>query len=155
MTVRRKPYKFTVKKQEKFLQLVSEGSRRGIAAESVGVTRQCVSYLAGHNEEFAKALELAEMDANEQVEDALFQAATSGNVVAIQVWLYNRSPQEWADRRRVEGKVEGKVLHAHIHSVGPFSNASSDELVDALELLSGLAAKENVVDVKVIEVDKS
>ncbi len=50
---------------------------------------------------FAAAVEQAEMEANELVEDALFQAAQSGNVVACQVWLYNRMPARWQDKRNL------------------------------------------------------
>lgn len=50
---------------------------------------------------FAESVTEAELDANEAVEDALFKAATvDRNVTAIQVWLYNRCPDEWADKRR-------------------------------------------------------
>jgi hypothetical protein len=48
---------------------------------------------------FAEEVERAEMEANETVENALFEAAQSGNVVAIQVWLYNRMPDRWKDKR--------------------------------------------------------
>ena len=39
---------------------------------------------------------------NDIVEDALFDAAESGNVTAIQVYLYNRVPERWSDKRNVQ-----------------------------------------------------
>jgi hypothetical protein len=46
--------------------------------------------------EFKKAISQAELEANQKVENALFEAAMSGNVTAIQVWLYNRMPTDGA-----------------------------------------------------------
>ena len=48
------------------------------------------------------------MEANDLVEDALYQAAISGNVRAIEIWLYNRSPEKWADRRQSKVEMTGK-----------------------------------------------
>jgi hypothetical protein len=110
---RRKPYKFTAKKRDEYLELLRAGQRRGAAAHAVGVTRQTVSQYKKRDLEFAALCDDAEMDANEEVEDALFQAALSGNVTAVQVWLYNRWPDRWADRRnvRVTGEGGGPVAH--------------------------------------------
>jgi len=98
---RRKPYKFTLKKRTEYLELLRGGQRRGPAAHAVGVTRQTVSEYKKRDLEFADLADDAEMDANEEVEDALFMAATSGNVTAIQVWLYNRWPERWRDARNL------------------------------------------------------
>ena len=46
---------------------------------------------------FADAISEAEGDAHGKVENALFEAAISGNVTAIQVYLYNRDPKRWTD----------------------------------------------------------
>lgn len=37
----------------------------------------------------------------QHVVDALYKKALAGNVVAMQVWLYNRAPEFWADKRAV------------------------------------------------------
>jgi hypothetical protein len=104
-----KPYKFTDIKKAKFLELLSEGSRRGAAAKSIGISRQIITEFAKDNEEFRNAIDEAEMDANEVVEDALYKAACKGNVVAIQVWLYNRVPDKWTDKRNVEVRHSGNI----------------------------------------------
>jgi len=88
------------------LELLREGSRRGTAAHAVGVTRQTVSEHKKRDPEFAALADDAEMDANEEVEDALYMAATSGNVVAAQVWLYNRWPDRWKDKRNIGVSVD-------------------------------------------------
>jgi hypothetical protein len=45
--------------------------------------------------------EQAELAAHGKVEDALFKAARCGNVTACQVWLHNRGPDRWQDRRNL------------------------------------------------------
>ena len=94
--------KFDAIKREAYLELLREGGRRGASAVAVGITRQMVAVYAKENPEFADEVSKAEMEANELVEDALFQAARSGNTTAMQVWLYNRNPDRWADRRKHE-----------------------------------------------------
>jgi len=99
--VSKKPYKFTANKREEYLALLSEnGLGRLRAAKQVGVTRHTVLAYAKDNPEFAEARDQAEMEANEQVENALFEAAKSGHVTACQVWLYNRMPDRWSDKRQ-------------------------------------------------------
>ena len=38
----------------------------------------------------------------------VYTAAVSGNVTACQVWLYNRLPDAWADRRNIKAEISGK-----------------------------------------------
>ena len=73
----------------------------------MGVTLRTVEKHVKRFPTFAEAIDLAEMEANSAIENALYVAAKWGNVVAIQVWLYNRMPERWSDRRgslRIEGK---------------------------------------------------
>lgn len=58
------------------------------------------------NKKFAAEVAQAETDANELVEQALFNTALKGNVTAQQVWLYNRDPARWQDRRNITIKDE-------------------------------------------------
>lgn len=110
--------RFTIEKKQAYLVHLREGMRRGAAAQAVGVNRETVRRHYNRYESFRKAIEDAEMDANEPVEDALYEAALSGNVVACQVWLYNRMPERWADRRNLRlqhtgeggGPVEVKII---------------------------------------------
>lgn len=128
----RKPYKFGEQKRSEYLQLLREGQRRGAAAKAVGVTRPTVAAARKDNPDFAAAESQAEMDANELVEDALFQAALSGNVTACQVWLYNRCPERWQDRRNVQmggsvglsGRVELEIVEDEEFFAGRTNQAS-------------------------------
>jgi len=100
--------KFGKRRKQAYLDALRQGARRGAAAASVGVTRETVRLHRQKDPEFAQAEIDAELEAHELVEDALFQAALSGNVVACQVWLYNRMPDRWQDRRNVNLQHTGK-----------------------------------------------
>lgn len=106
-------WRFSEPKRERYLELLREGGRRHQSARDVGVQPSTVARFAREHPEFALAIDEAEMEANQIVEDALFQAATSGNVVACQVWLYNRDPDRWMDMRRigVNAQVSGEIDH--------------------------------------------
>jgi len=94
-------------KRAEYLDQLREGKRRGAAAEAVGVDRETVRLTYNSDPEFATAVEQAEIDACDIVEDALLEAAKSGNVVACQVWLYNRAPNRWKDQRNVRAEIGG------------------------------------------------
>ena len=100
--------RFTKTKKEAYLRYLRDGMRRGIAAQAVGVSRETVRLHYNRYESFRKAVEVAELEANEAVEDALYQAALAGNVVACQVWLYNRMPDRWADKRNLRLQHSGE-----------------------------------------------
>ena len=133
----RRVVKFNDRRKKEFLDALRTGSRRGAAAESVGVTRQTVWYAMQDDTGFAEAVEQAEMDANELVEDALYQAAQSGNVVACQVWLYNRMPARWKDQRNMQ--VSTPPGQAFEVSHRPDLSKLSDEELTLLERIIGAA----------------
>lgn len=97
--------KFDETKKAEYLDLLRNGGRRQTSARAVGIDPSTVAEHMNKYPEFAVEVSRAEMEANEQVEDALFQAATSGHVTACQVWLYNRVPDAWSDRRNL--KLQG------------------------------------------------
>jgi hypothetical protein len=97
--------KFDAIKKEEYLNLLRNGGRRHVSARTVGIDPTTVLDHMNKYPEFADSVSRAEMEANEMVEDALYQAAVAGHVTACQVWLYNRIPQNWADKRNI--KVQG------------------------------------------------
>lgn len=103
------PYKFDELKRKKYLELLSEGMRRGVAAKAVGMTRQAVWEYCQREPAFKKLISEAEMTADEEVEDALRMAAISGNVPAAFGWLYNRQPDRWQDRRNIQMKQDATL----------------------------------------------
>ncbi|MCK4698291.1 MAG: class I SAM-dependent methyltransferase, partial [Dehalococcoidia bacterium] len=99
--------KFDSIKKEGYLENISNGHTRGYAATLVGIHRSTVINHMKKDKAFAEAVSEAERDAIGKIENALFEAATSGNVTAIQVFLYNRDPKRWADRRNIQLAGEG------------------------------------------------
>ena len=99
--------KFDQPKKDSYLEHLREGAGRHQAAHHVGVHPSTVSRHMTRDPEFAQEVSLAERMADDEVVNALYLAATSGNVTAIQVWLYNRRTDEWADRRNVKAEVSG------------------------------------------------
>lgn len=64
--------------------------RPGAAAEILGIERHQLDGYLFDNPEFAAQVADAEQDAVEHVEEALYQAAVSGNVAACKLWLERR-----------------------------------------------------------------
>lgn len=106
MTTRRP--KFDRARKDELLALLRKGIRRTRACDKVGINRKTFNNHINKDPKFNKEVLDAEMDANELVESALFKAALGGNVTACQVWLYNRMPDRWKDKRNVGIKIEGK-----------------------------------------------
>lgn len=92
---------FGDEKREAYLDHLRNGLRRMAAADAVGVVYSTVWRAIDADPDFRSAVNQAEMRADEEVEDALYQAAIAGNVTAIQVWLYNRRPDRWRDMRQL------------------------------------------------------
>lgn len=99
------PYKFDEIKRAAWLKLLESGEPRCLAARKVGLDPKTPERYMKRYSFFAQAASEAEMKGasyrDNTVVNALFEAAQSGNVTAIQVWLYNRQPNAWKDRRNV------------------------------------------------------
>jgi hypothetical protein len=94
--------KFGDKKRDAYLQALRDGNHRYTSARSVGVSAELVRLYRKEFPAFAEEEQQAEAEACGRVEDALFQAALTGNVTACQVWLYNRAPERWKDQRNLK-----------------------------------------------------
>lgn len=78
---------FGAKRQAIYLNHIANGMRRGAAAETMKLPRKLVlDHIACHEDFEAQVLD-AEAEALEHVEEALYQAAISGNVNACKLWL--------------------------------------------------------------------
>jgi hypothetical protein len=118
--------KFGDRKRVEYLELIRQGHRRGAAARAVGVDPETARNAYNKDPEFADAVELAEIEACDIVEDALLEAAKSGNVTACQVWLYNRSPDRWKDQRNFKTELsgpEGKALSLKVEDARELTDA--------------------------------
>ena len=113
-----------------YFEHLRQGLRPGAAAEAVGITRQTVYMHRKNDPDFAEAERQAELEACEIVEDALFNAAISGNVKAAETWLYNRMPDRWTDKRtpNIVNQIEAKqeVTRLSISSAGTSPGESPD-----------------------------
>lgn len=94
---------FTQAKQALFLAHVGNGMRRGKAAEAIGLHRGTVADYIEDHPEFEKVVLRAEDEANENVEEALYQAAISGNVAAARTWLELRAPERRGTQQQGAG----------------------------------------------------
>jgi hypothetical protein len=129
---------FDARRRAKFLELVAQGVPRSAAARGCGVHRATVWRAMKNDEQFAAEVAYAEDLACDEVESALFQAAVNGNVVAQQVWLYNRRPDRWMDKRNVQvtGAGGGPVQVQAVDPMEVFS-LRIEEIRRRLELPSG------------------
>lgn len=114
-----KPYKFDDNKKKNYLEHISNGHTRGYAATLVGVHRSTIADHMKADKEFAQAVSDAESDAIGKVVNALHEAATSGNITAIQVFLYNRDPVNWKDKRNIQlGGLDGGPVKVDVDAKG-------------------------------------
>ncbi len=116
---KKRPWKFDEARRRRYCELLARGGRRIVSARAVGVDIKTVERAITSDKAFAEAVSGAEMEADQHVEDALYKSALRGNVTAQQVWLYNRRPDRWQDRRNVvpwapEG---GRSLQEIVHVI--------------------------------------
>lgn len=114
---RKEPYKFNPTKRAKYLQLLREGEFKKDASAAVGVSRFAIYCHAKIDQEFAQQEALAYdegqvlkyTEMNEEVTEALYDAATSGNVTAAIFWAKCRLGWVETSRQEITGK-DGEPL---------------------------------------------
>lgn len=94
--------KFDADLKKKFCECVSSGIRLSQAAKICGVSRRNIYYHLANDPEFKEAYEDAEETATDNVEAALYAAATGGDVKAQQIWLFNKRKNVWADSKNIK-----------------------------------------------------
>lgn len=102
-----KPYKFDKEMQAKFCDCIARGLRISQAAQSCGINRSTYLDYYSADPEFKRAVDEAEEAATDRVENALFEAAVSGDVKAQTVWLFNRRKHSWSDSKNL--KVDANI----------------------------------------------
>lgn len=104
---------FTKQLQEAYLEHLRNGMRRGAAAIELELPRRLVlDHIRDHEDFEAEVLD-AEDEATEHVEEALYQAAISGNPTACKMWL------EWkrggkAPKRPGTGAFDDNTFEAEL-----------------------------------------
>ncbi len=100
--------KFTAERQARYLEALEEGKTFAECAEKVGVSHVLVWQYRKQNPEFAERFDESREKGIEsgvcEAENSLLNQAKAGNVRAIEVYLYNKAPHKWRDRRNVEIK---------------------------------------------------
>ena len=104
-----KNYKLTKSRVETYLQHLREGKLRGQAAALINVSPDAVRKYAVRDAEFRAAIEAAEMDACEPIENALYTSAVDGNLGAQIFWLTNRGGGRWQNTQRTQTEHSGEV----------------------------------------------
>lgn len=83
------------------LTLIEGWARSGLTDEQVasnmGINRATLYRWKKQNSDLCNALKKGREVADFEVENALFKAATGGNVTACIFWLKNRMPEKWKD----------------------------------------------------------
>jgi hypothetical protein len=133
--------KFDDIKKGIYLEALRNGASRTVAARKAGIHPATVSIHISRDKAFSDEASLAETEADGKVVNALFEAAQSGNVTAIQVWLYNRQPDHWKDKRNtvITGPGGGPLQHQM-----KAAEEMTDEELDAA--IAKVAAKKHRVD---------
>lgn len=104
--------RFGERKKEKFIEYMLDGMRPMLAAQAVNISWSTVKKHIQDDENFRNRVYEAEMTNNEKVEDALFQAAISQNVRAIEIWLERRDPDRWGSKKTIT--VEGNINRTNL-----------------------------------------
>src|SRR5947209_3579468 len=82
-----------------YLERIRQGDGKGAAAKVAGVTRQGIWKACQREPGFAAAIDQAEIESCEPVEDNLRAACAKLNIIAIIFFLCNRNPARWKDAR--------------------------------------------------------
>ena len=91
-----------------FVELVADGVPELNAGFEVGWTpSQTKRNMA--DPVFREIVQAAKERADGTIEAALFRLAKAGNLGAMQMWLYNRSPERWKDVKRIEVKNDTTI----------------------------------------------
>lgn len=106
--------KFSLELQREYLDAIARGVGRTNALKLVGVTREMAKRVREADPDFAEAEQVAEEDACDLVEDALFKAATNGNVDAMKTWLFGRRSKRWVPPQKMQVEVSGQVEHIDV-----------------------------------------
>lgn len=107
--------------REAYIAHLRAGMRRGAAAEFLGMRRfETYGYIAEHPDYEREVLE-AEDAALENVEEALYNAAITGNVRAAELWL------------NMHGRGKAQKRPSGFQSAPPSSGSSAEPAVDDLE----------------------
>jgi hypothetical protein len=121
--------------------MMRAGSTMDIIAERFKVSKPTLYTYMDSHPEFFNAIKTNAEIADFSVENALYQNAISGNMVAQIFWLKNRQPKRWRDKQHVfqASSVTHKKDYEHM---------SDEELEHEINVLEGIVPSEVSDDVE-------
>lgn len=133
--------------KEQFLELVATGVSPLNAGIQVGWSpAQTKRHLK--DTDFKELIQEACERADATIEETLYAIAARGNLGAIQMWLFNRKPQEWRDVKRIEVKTSHTVQIGVVESVKQGAlELLREQGVSALQALNA----GDVIDAEIVE----
>lgn len=136
-----------------FLHLLAQGEGRLNAAVIVGWTpAQMERWM--RDDEFAKLVYEVEERKTENVEKVLYEKATGGHMDAIKMFLFNRKPERWSDRKHVDIAGHVEVEHGMVVAVKEAVHGLLGEHMAAgsiAALQPGGALDDEITDAEVVE----
>lgn len=96
------------------LFLLESWSRSGLTdieiAENIGIDVRTLYRWKKKDSRISQSLKRGKEVADYKVENALYESAIGGNVVAQIFWLKNRKPNDWRDKQSTEISGESRVM---------------------------------------------
>ena len=137
--------------RELFVELMAYGTSAMNAGIEVGWSpRQTKRNLS--DPEFKELVDAACDRANGTIEKALFDTAAKGNVSAVQMWLYNKKPDEWRDVKRIEIRQDTQITIGMVQSVKQGAlELLREQGVQAIQALGPPAEDHEIVDAEIVE----
>jgi hypothetical protein len=114
---------------KKVERLASQGLTKQQIVDSLGISDETLRRREKEDVELVEAIKRGRAQGLNEVTNALFEAAISGNVTA-QIWyLKNRAPSDWRDR--VEVEIDGGLpqpLIIHVPTEGPIIDVKPEQV---------------------------
>lgn len=99
--------------KDQFIESLNRGMTRSEEESQCGEAPDMFRKHIREDDKFAERVDDAEVNANESVESALYQAAMGGNVTACLAWLQARMPERWKGK---EEKVKAKLASSKVRA---------------------------------------
>jgi len=139
-----------------FIEKVKLGVPPLHAAIDLGWSARRLSRLMAEKD-FAEMLATAIDYRDDAVEMVAFQKAVNGNMEAIKLWLQNRRPDRWADKRVHEihatGGMQIAVIDATKDALAGFL-AEAGSRSEAIAALRPGGALDDIVDAEILDDDE-
>jgi hypothetical protein len=135
--------------KEQFIELIAVGNAPINAGIIVGWTpAQTHKFL--RDPDFVDVVNGAMERRDGNVEEALYQRALAGNVAAMQMWLFNRRPDDWRDVKRIEIRSEQRIEVAAVESV----KAGVIALIREQGVAAMQALDAGIIDAEIVDDDE-